>query len=470
MTVRRRLLLRIGFLVLLVAAAAPLGHSYVIAGHGDTTIREQAERPAAEQTAVAPERKAITVVTTQRRQNANRAPGSIVAIDPGGRVRYYNQTYHSYWDVDPVPYTSATVTYVAAEDADDACPPTTDCWRNVVEQVNVTTGETTRLYERVVPYRGSSRWHDVDFRNDTHLYVADIAEDRVFLVDVRTGVVEWSWEAASTFTPADGGSYPDDWTHINDVEHLPDGRLMASVRNMDQVLFIDHSAGVQANWTLGEDDAHATLYEQHNPDYLPASQGGPAVLVSDSENSRIVEYQRTNDGWHPTWRWEDERLQWPRDADRLPNGHTLVTDTHGGRVVEIAPNGSVVWTLELVAPYEAERLGTGAESAGGPSANRAGLTSRTPEVGSGGGNPVVGALKSALFTLSNLLPPLVVNGLLWVVPPWMGAREILIAGAALGIASVWVALELYWRYAVTVRSPIDGALRIPVTISRREEG
>jgi hypothetical protein len=73
------------------------------------------------------------------------------------------------------------------------------------------------------------------------------------------------------------------------------------------------------------------FYEQHNPDYIPEERGGPAVLVADSENGRVVEYGRTpgngtpvTDGtWERTWQWRDGRLQWPRDADRLPNGGWL---------------------------------------------------------------------------------------------------------------------------------------------------
>ena len=129
--------------------------------------------------------------------------------------------------------------------------------------------------------------------------------------------------------------------------------------------------GVVENWTLGSDDDHDTLYEQHNPDYIPAERGGPAIVLADSENDRVTEFQREGgagaDGeWERAWTWSDDRLEWPRDADRLPNGNTLVTDTDGGRVLEVAPNGSVVWSVGVRGGYDAERLGTGDESAGGP--------------------------------------------------------------------------------------------------------
>ena len=75
---------------------------------------------------------------------------------------------------------------------------------------------------------------------------------------------------------------------------------MISPRNHDQVLFLDPETGLQENWTLGADDDYSVMYEQHNPDYIPESHGGPAVLIADSHNNRIGEYQRQDAGWTRT--------------------------------------------------------------------------------------------------------------------------------------------------------------------------
>lgn len=460
---RQRQIIRGVLLIIIFSSVLVVSGRYITANKGaeSLAIRQQAELPEAKRSPIAPPRNEMTVITTQRRQHVNRGPGYIVAIGKNGRVKYYNETYHSYWDVDPVAGTTATVMYVASQEADSACP-TVDCWNNVVERVNLTTGKTVRLYERIVPARGSTRWHDVDAINDTQLLVADMAEDRVFLVDVRNGVTEWSWDVASAFPPTAGGSYPDDWTHLNDVELLPDGRVMVSLRNMDQVVFLDPQSDLQEDGTLGQDDNYSILFEQHNPDYIPESEGGPAVLVSDSENNRLVEYQRKSGVWRKSWRWTDARLQWPRDADRLPSGRTLVTDTHGGRVLEVAPTGTVVWQVEIIAPYEAERLGSGDESTGGLSAEQARLTSRRAQNGDNGSNPLV----NAFITLSDLLPNVIVNGLLWVVPPWMRARDIVAAGIGIaGLISLGF-VEVYWRYKVW--SPFTVAICSPIDISWRD--
>jgi hypothetical protein len=322
------------------------------------------------------ESAAITVFTTsERKENGNRA-NFIAAVRADGSRLYFDDSLRVYNDVDPVPGTNATVVYVGANRLNpDECDAMTACWLNVVERVNLTTGAVQRVYEHRTSIR-HGQWHDVDRVNDTHLLVADIALDRVFLVNVSSGIYEWTWSAQEDLPLSSGGPFPRDWTHLNDVELLPDGRVMVSLRNQDRVVFVDRQTGMQEGWTLGAEDDYSILYEQHNPDFIPEAMGGPAVLVADSENDRVVEFHRTevSDGerageWREVWSWSDDRLDWPRDADRLPNGHTLITDTDGGRIVEIDADGTVVWSIEVEGAYDAERLGTGDESAGGPAVN-----------------------------------------------------------------------------------------------------
>jgi hypothetical protein len=90
------------------------------------------------------------------------------------------------------------------------------------------------------------------------------------------------------------------------------------------------------------------------------------VLVADSENDRVVEYARRDGNWTRTWRVGNRTsMSWPRDADRLPSGNTLVADSRGHRVFEVTPAGEVVW--EVSTPwlvYEVERIPYGDEPDG----------------------------------------------------------------------------------------------------------
>jgi hypothetical protein len=240
---------------------------------------------------------------------------------------------------------------------------------------------------------------------------------------------------------------------------------------MDQVVFLAPTAGpdggwgVQSNWSLGSDDRRSVLFEQHNPDYIPADRGGPAVLVADSENGRVVEYERTGGTWNRTWGWTDARLQWPRDADRLPSGNTLVVDSHGDRVLEVRPDGQVVWSVTVGMPYDAERLGTGDESAGGQSISA--IRERADETDDSNGpgyvdeffadfgtstttredaivRPDTGPAAGFWLALKSAAPGHVVNGLLYVSPSGTRFSDLVFAAVFLATGLVWAGAELRW--------------------------
>ncbi|WP_224270890.1 arylsulfotransferase family protein [Haloprofundus salinisoli] len=390
-----------------------------------------------------------------------RGRAELVAVDGAGTVLYYNDSRDVYWDVDPVPGTEATVEAAFADHLDaEACPSDWNhsqyavdettweryyevhgesgrCTRNGVDRVNLTTGETTTVWTAMTPGQELTRFHDVDRVNETHLAVADIYLDRLFVVEQSNNEIVWTWNASDEFsTDETGGPYPKDWSHINDVELVDDGeRLMVSMRNHDRVVFVDRRSGeVDDSWTLGAEDDYGVLYEQHNPDYIPESQGGPAVLVADSENNRVVEYQRENGTWVQTWQWRDARMQWPRDADRLPNGNTLITDSNGNRVFEVDRAGEIVWSVTVGFPYEAERLDTGDESAGGTTAQSLGLDSRAGDER----NPVGVLVKDAL-------PNKYLNGVLYATPIWMSLAQVALSLLAGLSVALWVSLEVFWR-------------------------
>ena len=403
---------------------------------------------------VVPPRDNITVITADSSAfltdaedaRAARLGSNLIAFAPNGSIYYHTTDHTVYWDVDPVQNTSTTVEYVYSDHLEgEACSFGRACTRNGVERLNLTTGETTAVFSRITPNVSETRWHDVDRIDEDRLLVADIDEDRAFVVNTTTDETVWEWDAETDFNTSSGGDYPDDWTHINDVEYIElDGEptVMVSVRNHDQVVFVDMEDGLLENWTLGADEEHRILYEQHNPDYIPPENGGPAVIVADSENGRAVEYQRRNGSWEQTWEWRDARMTWPRDADRLPNGHTLIADSNGDRVLEVDENGTVVWSLDIGFPYEVERLGTGDESTGGPSAVAIDTKDRTPDPED----------RSLVASVVALFPPSIVSAVAYVRPGWVGTRELVAACGLLVAGPAWVIVE--WRH----RSPSLGSL------------
>jgi hypothetical protein len=441
--------LRVAFAVILVLSAGAVAGSDATAKanvaetEDDSAVRleERLNRSTVDDSAAAT--TGLTVVATQGFYVSDEQ-AELVAFSESGEVVYYDDSYRVYFDVYSVPEKRFTVDYLASKHrngTDCANVPTERCTYNVFTRVNLTTGEEREIYGEVTPRIYSARWHDIDWYNDTHIVVADIVQDSLRLVDTRTDETTWRWNASRIYDRDQGGK-SGDWTHVNDVEVTPDGRIVASMRNMDQVIFVEPGAGADENWTLGEDDNHDILYEQHNPDDVPASDGGPAILVADSENGRVVEYQRTDGEWTRTWGWRDSRLQWPRDADRLPDDNTLIVDTHGDRVVEVAPDGEVVWNVTIGMPYDVERLGTGDESTGGRSTTAIGRSDGTIT------SPDAGLVASFWLGLKELVPSLVVNGLLYSAPSWVRFTDLAFAFAFLVGLLGWLTSEVYWsRYS-----------------------
>jgi hypothetical protein len=233
------------------------------------------------------------------------------------------------------------------------------------------TPEPRVVYEYSFPVRtrANSEVHDVERLPSGEFLLSDMEHERI--LTVRGGEVTWQWNASELYDPPPDPTRTD-WLHINDVDRIGDGRYLVSVRNANQLVVVQRGEGVievinedptpDEGPRRGDEDL---LKRQHNPPWLSED----AVLVADSENNRVVELHRTDDGWEVAWSLasaEGVRFSWPRDADRLPNGNTLITDSANQRLVEVRENGSVVWSYRTpLIPYEADPLPAG-ETVGGP--------------------------------------------------------------------------------------------------------
>ncbi|MFX1344271.1 MAG: aryl-sulfate sulfotransferase [Promethearchaeota archaeon] len=213
--------------------------------------------------------------------------------------------------------------------------------------------------------------HDVDYlgfdeNGDETFLIADTSNNRV-MECYRNGTIKWGWNATDHYTygeSAEGDPLLEggwDWTHVNDADRLPDGSTMISLRNFDKVIIVNTTATGDILWEYGEYGNYTLCNHIHNPLYTP--QG--TIIISDSENQRIIEVNRTTK--EIIWEYAptgDEALSWPRDADLLPNGHMLISDSArmGGnnRIWEIdRETKEVLWYFDTSnANYDADRLDT----------------------------------------------------------------------------------------------------------------
>jgi hypothetical protein len=309
---------------------------------------------------------ATTVISVQGfnfgGDDAGKKPAMLVGVGPQGQIRWVHHSAREHdvvwaYDVDPLENGTLFVT------------ATVPNHRTVVYEFDPETQE--RVWSETFDVTDT---HDADLLANGEIVVANMrnnvgpngtARDRIFVYNRTQEEIVWEWNFTDHFEPEAGGDFSNDWTHVNDVDPVGEDAFLVSPRNFDQVLLINRTTG-DIDLRLGEDDDHDTLKKQHNPDYLESQDGDPTFLVADSENDRIVEYERTADGWNRTWELGTGQLGWPRDADRLPNGNTLVSDSTKHRVIEVTPDGEVVW--EFYAPwlvYDAVRVGNPNES-GGP--------------------------------------------------------------------------------------------------------
>jgi len=165
----------------------------------------------------------------------------------------------------------------------------------------------------------------------------------------QKGEVVWKWYAKDYLDkpPYDNVS-AEGWTHTNAVTRLSNGNTFISLRNFNMVVEVDPKGEVVK--TIGE----GILTEVHDPEILPNGNilgalplgMNPIQAIEIDSNSGAVVWQ---------FRWPGELLpQGTRDANRLPNGNTLITGTTA--IVEVTNNGEIVWQLTLTAAIPQEAM------------------------------------------------------------------------------------------------------------------
>ena len=182
--------------------------------------------------------------------------------------------------------------------------------------------------------------------------------DAPYLVEMTTdGKIVWEWRSWDYLDPAadpitTSQDDRDVWTVANGVSEMPDGNLLLSFRDISTVVMINRETGA-IYWKLGA----PPLAGQHAPYLLPNGHillfdNGPHRLDQSFPYSRVLEIAPATKAI--VWKFQEARVAdffSPRlsNAQRLPNGNTLINEGRFGRFFEVTPAGDVVW--EYVNPY-----------------------------------------------------------------------------------------------------------------------
>ena len=190
------------------------------------------------------------------------------------------------------------------------------------------------------------------------------------------GRTVWEWHGIEHFDPdidIIGAIHPrEEWTHINDVDIMPDGNILSSSRHTDGAFIIDRQSG-DITWRWGNvaylDKETGQI--EHRDIRDPKTMGGPHdahliaphlpgagnMLVYDNAMyryySRAVEVDIKNGDvvWDSGAEFGLEgyvngRIHFSpfiSGADRLPNGNTMICSGANGVIFEITREKEVVW-------------------------------------------------------------------------------------------------------------------------------
>ena len=198
----------------------------------------------------------------------------------------------------------------------------------------------------------------------------------------KDGKTVWEWHAWDhvgkgpkqldinyTLPKPTGAAYPNyDWSHFNTVWYLPEtDQLLLNSRNFSEFYLVSHKTGeIEYRWgnasAYGQgkapswyDNGDQKVFGSHSPTLLDNGN----VLLFDNGSERPegnrsaaveVDIKTGEVVWEYVTNHTASFISYRQGAvQRLPNGNTLITSTHGGHLFEVTPEKKVVW--DFVSPF-----------------------------------------------------------------------------------------------------------------------
>lgn len=187
---------------------------------------------------------------------------------------------------------------------------------------------------------GPNRWHDADpdtvFQPDNILFSSRKA-NVVGLIDRASG--EIVWRLGPYFDAQPGAEHQ----RINRYS-VP--RQLDQISGQHNPHFIPEGLPGAGNILLFDNQGGAG--------YPPAALGiyaGSRVLEIDPVTKDIIWQYTAEDSGRPSWEFYSSFVS---NAQRLPNGNTLITEGMRGRLFQVTSDGEIVW--EYLSPFEAPAI------------------------------------------------------------------------------------------------------------------
>jgi hypothetical protein len=163
------------------------------------------------------------------------------------------------------------------------------------------------------------------------------------------GDIVWSWNGLKDFDKPPFNLVDDEgWMHVNAVSRLTNGYTVISIRNFNTIVEVNQIGKVIRQWTFRseknktiETKGRIAGERNHEPEMLPSGN----ILVALRKPLRYVEFNPETEDI--VWQWRPSHgvnKAFNRDANRLPNGNTLVTTAN--QIIEVNSSGVIVWQLD----------------------------------------------------------------------------------------------------------------------------
>ncbi|MBI2900966.1 MAG: aryl-sulfate sulfotransferase [Planctomycetes bacterium] len=190
------------------------------------------------------------------------------------------------------------------------------------------------------------------------------------------GNVVWSWRAwEHAEFDSFSGTFNGGWVHANAVQRLPNGNTLISLRNFQMTVTVDHTPAGNVVEIFDWDAAGYGVCYPHEPEFIPGTPPHVLVALQNESSFQAVEIEWPSGTVVWTYAWDGPLSSFmpTRDADRLPNGNTLlqslvtIDGVKDSVIVEVTPSGEIVWQMRLVGYaengtpgfiYKAQRVGS----------------------------------------------------------------------------------------------------------------
>jgi hypothetical protein len=181
--------------------------------------------------------------------------------------------------------------------------------------------------------------HDVDrLPNGNTLIVFgndDTLEDYQVKEINKKGTIVWKWSANDSFNkPPFNTIYNQGWTHTNSASRLKNGNTLINLRNFARTIIVNPKG--KTVWSV---DWKMLGTSPHDTHLLPNNK----LLLALKNPHRVIEWDKTTN--EVVWEFSKANVKVIRNANRLPNGNTLVVERRN--IFEVTAHGKIVWHLSI---------------------------------------------------------------------------------------------------------------------------